>query len=201
MRSEEEFNLLEWDIHYELAQLTDSDTRAECTRNTDYRQAWIKFDPSHCDTYEQAYEACVHEVFHIVAAPLDVLWAGRSRTSDEDGRWHAGLEPLITKLERFYARKFRKFEDYFTDEGDFKEQPTATQDDKPEKTVWDVALPNGYTMHAYVVEQHWGADSHVMAIRRDSDGIIYKFCTPTQDDPIPYLKSSIKNHPFFRQLT
>ena len=81
-----------------------------CTRLVDYDQAYIQLDPSGLKNEEHVIEILLHELFHIVLSPLDILCNSLHELFKDDEKLKGVMESIrvhsiekaVINLERMY---------------------------------------------------------------------------------------------------
>jgi hypothetical protein len=91
-------------IYHKLGSL-DACIGGECEVRQPYLMAFITLNPAACNSPEEAYETCIHELFHVVCGPLNNYRDyAEGNGGHNDDVWTASLEPLVVTLTRGFIR-------------------------------------------------------------------------------------------------
>ncbi len=106
----ESMGIPHWKISVYYDSCSDPEWVAECRRICDYNQAWITIDPRHAVDEAGVVKSLVHELCHVILAPLDVyreamtqhIENGTDLAKQENRLWSHFIEQTVINCERMY---------------------------------------------------------------------------------------------------
>jgi hypothetical protein len=102
----DELMLERWKIECDYDARLDGSTLAEVNLDSDYLSAFIRFDARKISDESELKLVLIHELSHIILAPIEFYRNLKSQDNDLEQRlWTHALENVVTHLERIFIAR------------------------------------------------------------------------------------------------